>query len=215
MGAGGAAAYENAENPLGCLRIRNHCPPTDDFVQLLCQSSLPASKDACAAFPCTSPKSRMASLLPCSPSKSVCYWQMGWRDWCLTPLARCWTLPIPQKPTADHPKTAAPLGCLRIRNHCPPTDDFVQLLCQSSLPASKDACAAFPCTSPKSPGGGCVAVLARRFLPRVPWKGRVEYWMYFQALYRVLWGKSLSQNQCFLIWRQPYVCPFFVDAPSG
>ena len=25
------------------------------------------------------------------------------------PLARCWTLPIPQKPTADHPKTAAPL----------------------------------------------------------------------------------------------------------
>ena len=95
------------------------------------------------------------------------------------------------------------LGCLRIRNHCPPTDDFVQLLCQSSLPASKDACAAFPCTSPKSPGGGCVAVLARRFVPRVPWKGRVEYWMYFQALSRVLWGKSLSQNQCFLIWRQP------------
>ena len=95
------------------------------------------------------------------------------------------------------------LGCLRLRNHCPPTDDFVQLLCQSSLPASKDACAAFPCTSPKSPGGGCAAVLARRFVPRVPWKGRVEYWMYFQALYRVLWGKSLSQNQCFLIWRQP------------
>ncbi len=96
------------------------------------------------------------------------------------------------------------VGCLRIRNHCPPTDDFVQLLCQSSLPASKDACAAFPCTSPKSPGGGCVAVPARRFVPRVPWKGCVEYWMYFQALYRVLWGKSLSQNQCFLIWRQPW-----------
>ena len=95
-------------------------------------------------------------------------------------------------------------GCLRIRNHCPPTDDFAQLLCQSSLPASKDACAAFPFTSPKSPGGGCVAVLAQRFVPRVPWKGCVEYWMYFQALYRVLWGKSLSQNQCFLIWRQPW-----------
>ena len=43
-------------------------------------------------------------------------------------------------------------GCLRIRNHCPPTDDFAQLLCQSSLPASKDACAAFPFTSPKSAG---------------------------------------------------------------
>lgn len=110
-----------------------------------------------------------------------------------------------------------PLGCLRIRNHCPPTDDFVQLLCQSSLPASKDACAAFPCTSPKSPGGGCVAVLARRFVPRVPWKGRVEYWMYFQALYRVLWGKSLSQNQCFLIWRQPSGCGLFlpIGAYSG
>ena len=115
------------------------------------------------------------------------------------------------------------IGCLRIRNHCPPTDDFVQLLRQSSLPASKDACAAFPCTSPKSPGGGCAAALARRFVPRVPWKGRVEYWMYFQALYRVLWGKSLSRNQCFLIWRQPLRrsfllfirCPIPLPGPAG
>ena len=106
-----------------------------------------------------------------------------------------------------------PFGCLRIRNHCPPTDDFVQLLCQSSLPASKDACAAFPCTSPKSPGGGCVAVLARRFVPRVPWKGCVEYWMYFQALYRVLWANLSARTNVFLFGGSLQLSAFCIRKP--
>ena len=101
------------------------------------------------------------------------------------------------------------ISCLRTRKHCPPTDDFVRSLRQSSLPASKDACAAFPCAGPKSPGGGCTAVLAQRSVPRVPWKGRAEYWMYFQALYGVLWGRSPSQNQCFLIRRQRFAQDVF------
>ena len=126
----------------------------------------------------------------------------------------CWRSNAP--PRTNHiQQNRQSLGCLRTRKHCPPTDDFVRSLRQSSLPASKDACTAFPCAGPKSPGGGCTAVLAQRSVPRVPWKGRAEYWMYFQALYGVLWGRSPSQNQCFLIRRQLLALPVFCVIRSG
>ena len=126
----------------------------------------------------------------------------------------CWRSNAP--PRTNHiQQNRQSLGCLRTRKHCPPTDDFVRSLRQSSLPANQDACAAFPCTGPKSPGGGCAAVLAQRSVPRVPWKGRAEYWMYFQALSGVLWGRSPSQNQCFLIWRQLGPAVFLRRRSSG
>ena len=86
----------------------------------------------------------------------------------------------------------------------PPTDDFVNRL-KSSLPADKWPALLFLALAQiagrrvrNSSGPGD---LCRERPGRGAWNTDV----FFQALYRVLWGKSLSQNQCFLIWRQPLV----------